>query len=104
MRSLSVSLHWKLTLTGRYDVRGSGPDSVFLVQSYANLGGNSDVLEFENGTGFIVVKFRDSSIYVYTNQSAGATNILTMQGLGDAGVGLNSFIDLTVYRDYESKS
>ena len=68
---------------------------------YRNLGGNSNVIAYEIGAGFINVKFSDSSVYLYTTQSAGAENIARMHDYATRGVGLNSFINTHVRKRYE---
>ena len=62
------------------------------MQRYANLGGGSNVVGYEIGADWIKVQFGDGSIYPYTYQSAGASNIELMKQLAAAGQGLNSFI------------
>lgn len=71
---------------------------------YLNLGGNSDVLNYENTAGLSQVQFRDLSTYLYTDASAGPDNIVVMQALGLAGQGLNSFINFNTSKKYASKS
>jgi len=73
------------------------------MNSYANLGGNSNVTAYELGSGYIRVQFADGSVYLYTDASAGAGNIATMQSLARAGRGLNGFINTNVKYNYESK-
>ena len=62
------------------------------MQPYANLGGGSNAVGYEIGVDWIRVLFGDGSIYRYTYQSAGASNIEHMKQLAAAGQGLNSFI------------
>lgn len=73
------------------------------MQSYANLGGDSGVIGFEIGQGSITVYFRDNSAYLYTDGSAGGSNISQMQSLARAGQGLNSYINKYVRKNYASK-
>ena len=73
------------------------------MEQYKNLGGDSGVLAFEIGGDSIKVQFRDSSIYLYTNQSAGSQNIEQMKTLAIRGEGLNSFINRVVRKSYASK-
>ena len=65
---------------------------------------NSGVAAYEVGPGSITVRFDDGHVYLYTDQSAGAGNILQMQGLARSGRGLNSFIDRVVKHRYASKT
>lgn len=74
-----------------------------ILESYANLSGASAVRGYEIGQGSITVQFRDGSIYVYTNASAGPVNIAEMQRLAKLGQGLNSFISRFVKKNYAQK-
>ncbi len=73
------------------------------MERYKNLGGDSDVVAFEIAEDSITVEFKDGSIYLYTNQSAGSENISEMKRLARAGQGLNSFINRVVKKLYASK-
>jgi hypothetical protein len=73
------------------------------MERYKNLGGNSNVVAFEIEQGAITVQFGDGSVYLYTVQSTGATNITQMQHLASAGQGLNSFIGRVVKKGYAKK-
>jgi len=74
-----------------------------ILENYANLSGASAVRGYEIGQGSITVQFRDGSIYVYTNASAGPANIAEMQRLAKLGQGLNSFISRFVRKNYAQK-
>jgi hypothetical protein len=74
------------------------------VETYKNLGGNSNVTGYEIGNDWIKVQFRDGAIYTYTYESAGQVNIEHMKRLAAAGQGLNSFISSDVRKAYSSKS
>ncbi len=73
------------------------------MQIYSNLGGSSNVNSYEIGIDFIRVRFRDSSIYKYTNSSAGENHVSEMKKLAQCGQGLNSYIMLNCKKGYESK-
>lgn len=73
------------------------------MEHYKNIGGDSGVSAYELGNGSITVQFRDNSVYLYTNQSSGASNIAEMQRLAVAGQGLNSFIGRVVRKNYAQK-
>ncbi|MBI5754904.1 hypothetical protein HZA41_01650 [Candidatus Peregrinibacteria bacterium] len=64
------------------------------MQQYKNFSGQSHVIAYENGDGYIKVKFASGywTLYTYTNTSAGLENIQQMQQLAVAGQGFNSFI------------
>ncbi|MBD3329516.1 hypothetical protein GF357_03415 [Candidatus Dojkabacteria bacterium] len=74
------------------------------MQQYANLGGDSNVVAYENGADYITVQFASgkSTFYKYTHSSAGAGVVSHMQQLATSGQGLNSYIS-TEKPDYESK-
>ena len=70
---------------------------------YKNLIGTSGVAAYEIGQGSLTGQFKDGSVYLYTDQSAGAGNIQRMQQLAVAGSGLNSFIGRVVRKGYADK-
>lgn len=74
-----------------------------MMERYKNLGGNSNVVAYEIGAGDITVQFGDGSVYLYTNQSAGAASINEMHRLARAGQGLNSYIGRVVKKGYARK-
>jgi len=74
------------------------------MENYKNLGGDSNVAAYEIGSDSVKVQFRDGSIYTYTYESAGQSNIEQMKSLATAGQGLNSFINRVVRKGYASKS
>lgn len=74
------------------------------MENYKNLGGDSNVAAYEIGSDSIKVQFRDGSLYTYTYQSAGQSNIEQMKTLAIAGQGLNSFINRVVKKNYATKS
>lgn len=73
------------------------------MERYKNLGGDSNVVAYEIGSGEITVQFGDGSIYLYTNLSAGTASINEMQRLARAGQGLNSYIGRVVRKGYAKK-
>jgi hypothetical protein len=73
------------------------------MQRYLNLNGDSAVVAFEIGAGEITVQFEKSGFYLYTEESAGAANILQMHSLALAGRGLGSFIVRVVKKGYARK-
>jgi len=70
------------------------------MQPYKNLGGGSGVKAYEIGNDSIQVMFSDNSVYLYTYLSAGRSNIEQMKALARSGLGLNSFIDREVRKQY----
>jgi hypothetical protein len=73
------------------------------MERYKNLGGDSNVVAYENGPDFIRVQFSNGSVYLYTYASAGAQNIEHMKQLAIQGQGLNAFINTTVRKAYARK-
>ena len=73
------------------------------MERYKNLGGDSNVAQYQLGEASILVMFGDGSLYEYTNASAGFRAIATMHRLAVAGRGLNSFISTTVRKNYSRK-
>ena len=64
------------------------------MEPYGNLNGNSNVVAFELGGDYIVVRFRPGrwTEYTYTYASAGSSAVETMKALARQGYGLNSYI------------
>lgn len=60
---------------------------------YKNLSGASRVARYEILKDMLTIRFTDSSVYNYSNQSAGPANIEKMKVLALAGKGLGTFID-----------
>lgn len=70
---------------------------------YKNLSGESGVIAYAIGKGFIDVRFVDGGVYRYTRASVGAADLATMQELARQGRGLSSFISRQVRDRYESR-
>ena len=70
---------------------------------YGNLSGRSGIVAFESKHGSIKIKFSDGNVYLYTDSSTGASNIVQMKKLARQGVGLNTFISQSVRENYEAK-
>lgn len=73
------------------------------MERYKNLGGDSSIVAYELGQGKITIQFSDGWLYLYTTQSAGATNISEMQRLASLGRGLNSYISRFIRKGYAKK-
>lgn len=67
---------------------------------YGNVGGDSGISMYEIRDDGIAVQFSTGVIYLYTNASAGITNIEEMKKLAIRGEGLNSFISAHVKFKY----
>jgi hypothetical protein len=73
------------------------------MQRYGKQSGDSGVVAYDIDAGQIIVQFRSGERYLYTEDSAGAANVATMQELAKAGRGLSSFISQHVHDRYERK-
>ncbi len=78
------------------------------MNDYKNLSGRSNVLSFQLGDDFIVIKFKTAGkdgcdTYKYSYLSTGSSNVEDMKNLAIAGSGLNSFINTHVKKQYESR-
>lgn len=73
------------------------------MKRYKNLEGGSGVLAYENGKGFIKVKFVDGRTYTYTFKSAGKAAIAQMQKLAESGKGLSTYISQHVKEKYADR-
>jgi hypothetical protein len=73
------------------------------MQRYGNQSRESGVVAYDIDAGRIIVQFRNGDRYLYTEDSAGAANIATMQALARAGRGLSTFISQHVHDRYARK-
>lgn len=72
-----------------------------MIQSYANIDGDSSVRAFEIGTTWIDVHFSDGKVYRYSHRSCGQAHCEQMKSLALSGDGLNSYIMRNVRFAYE---
>ena len=70
---------------------------------YANHSGKAGITAFELGGDYLDIRFVDGSVYRYTYQSTGVSNIEKMKKLALAGRGLTTFINKTVRTQYALK-
>jgi hypothetical protein len=73
------------------------------MQRYGNQSRESGVVAYDIDAGRIIVQFRNGDRYLYTEDSAGAANIATMQALARTGRGLSTFISQHVHDRYARK-
>jgi hypothetical protein len=73
------------------------------MQRYKNSSGNSGVVAYDIDAGQIIVQFTSGERYLFTEDSAGAANVATMQALAQAGHGLSRFISQHVHDRYARK-
>ncbi|MDB5003016.1 MAG: hypothetical protein JWQ34_1241 [Mucilaginibacter sp.] len=64
---------------------------------------DTGVIAYETGKDSINIQFRDGSVYVYTNKSAGIAAISEMKILAKKGEGLTTYINQHVRDHYQSK-
>ncbi len=68
---------------------------------YANLSGDSGVIEYELGENCIRVRFvNDSKIYVYNDSKPGRVHVEQMTRLAIAGKGLATYISRNIKANY----
>ena len=70
---------------------------------YKNLSGASKVVRYEITKDVVTVQFANTSVYNYSNQSAGPDNIAKMKTLAMAGKGLGTFIEASLKDSFMRK-
>ncbi len=73
------------------------------MQPYKTANRDTGVVAYETGKDSISIQFRDGSVYLYTNKSAGPAAITEMKSLAKKGVGLTTYINQHVREHYEQK-
>ncbi|MDB5157603.1 MAG: hypothetical protein JWR50_2310 [Mucilaginibacter sp.] len=73
------------------------------MQQYKTANPDTGVIAYKSGKDSISIKFKDGSVYTYTNQSAGHSAIAEMKILAKKGVGLTTYINRHVRDHYEKK-
>lgn len=73
------------------------------MQNYSTDGHDAGVIAYEIGEDSISIKFRDGSVYLYTNKSAGRDAIANMKALAKKGAGLTTYINQHVRNHYQTK-
>jgi len=63
------------------------------MERYENRDGRSPITGFEEGDDFIRIEFRNNTVYLYNEESAGPQNISKMKELAHEGRGLAAFIN-----------
>lgn len=71
------------------------------MQTYGNLGGKSNIKEYEIGDTYIDVLFASGAVYRYSYASAGKEKVEMMKKLAFHGEGLNSYIMRNARKEYE---
>lgn len=73
------------------------------MKRYRTTDKDTGVIAYKIGNDSITIKFRDGSVYVYTNKSAGPAAISEMKILAEKGEGLTTYINQHVRDHYQSK-
>jgi hypothetical protein len=73
------------------------------VSRYGNESGDSGVVHYEIGEGWIDITFWNGWTYRYTDASAGATRVRAMQALARAGRGLATYVNKYVRDRYAAR-
>jgi hypothetical protein len=73
------------------------------MQPYKALDGDSGVVSFEIGDGWIKVEFQTGGGYLYNSSAPGALHVAEMQRLATLGDGLNTYINKYVRDAYAEK-
>ena len=73
------------------------------MKKYKNLGGKSAVASYKVAKDSVTVGFTTNAVYIYSNQSAGSSNVSRMKALALAGKGLGTFIDANVKERFARK-
>ena len=73
------------------------------MKRYRNLDGNSGVIAYEAGDGFIRIRFVNDDVYEYTDEATGPEHVQNMQRLAQAGRGLATYVSRFVHEAYARK-
>lgn len=73
------------------------------MEPYKNLSGTSGVNAFELHDTSIHVRFRNGATYQYTDKLPGSLEVLRMKTLARRGLGLNTFINRHVRKNYAAR-
>jgi hypothetical protein len=73
------------------------------MQRYLSSHKNTGIIAYEIAPDAISIKFRDGSVYLYTNTKPGKTHVAKMKTLAKKGEGLTTYINQKVRDNYEQK-
>jgi hypothetical protein len=73
------------------------------MENYKNLSGDSEVAGYEVGIDSLTVHFHNGSVYLYSYEKPGRSDVEHMKKLAAAGQGLNSYINRVVQTNYATK-
>ena len=63
------------------------------MKAYRNLNGDAGVAAYEQGPGWIRIRFHRGGTYRYTSDRVGPRNLKAMKRLAEEGRGLTTFIN-----------
>jgi hypothetical protein len=73
------------------------------MKRYRTADNDTGVIAYEIAKDSVTIKFRDGSVYIYTDKSAGPAAIAEMKILAEKGVGLTTYINQHVRNLYQFK-
>jgi len=73
------------------------------MKRYKNMSGNSGILAYEIDNNSITIQFRVGGIYLYNTRRPGGYLLEQMKSLAISGVGLNTFINKYIRKNYDKK-
>ncbi len=74
-----------------------------VMKTYRDTKGTSNVSGYGTGRTWIIVQFKDGSMYLYNNKTTGADHVREMKRLAAQGEGLNAYINANVRKNYAEK-
>lgn len=70
---------------------------------YKNLNNDSGVTHYALGKDSIKIRFKEGSVYLYTNKITGSEHVRQMKKMAKEGRGLSTFISTVVKNKYAEK-
>lgn len=73
------------------------------MEIYRNRSGNSGIKAYELMQDGVKVQFADGSVYLYDNKTNGARSIRIMKKLASDGIGLTTYINQKIRKNFAHK-
>ncbi len=73
------------------------------LKPYRDTQGTHNATAYATGRTWILIQFKDSALYLYTNASCGAEHVRELKRLAKLGEGLDSYINQHVSKSYAKK-
>jgi len=73
------------------------------MEKYKNKNGHAGILRYKNGKDYIQIEFADVQTYVYNYERPGSEHVEQMKKLAPTGLGLTTYINKFVKREYWKK-